>query len=127
FPSSQAGRPVVSASSNIALTGVGSVTRTTDSSLGCCPTRRSSDLDANIQITPGTATNAVGTPHTLTITVNALNGTIAAGPGTATARNNTRPGSILRSPTRTHTGGGANASRTGVITSTHTGTTARGA
>src|SRR6185437_17106627 len=31
-------------------------------------------VDANINITPATATNPVNTNHTLTITVNALNG-----------------------------------------------------
>ena len=42
-------------------------------------------MNANIQITPATATNAVGTNHVLTITVNAVGGTIDAGPHTATA------------------------------------------
>ena len=36
-------------------------------------------VNANIQITPATATNPVGTNHVLTITVNAINGTLDAG------------------------------------------------
>src|SRR5438132_532884 len=69
----------VQASSAISLVGVtGSLTLTSGAAakdLASFPTRRSSDLkiwvDAFIQITPQSATNAVGTNHTLTITVNA--------------------------------------------------------
>ena len=52
-------------------------------------------VNANIQITPPTDTNAVGTNHTLTITVNALNGTLDAGPHTATANIVSGPGSFV--------------------------------
>ena len=55
-------------------------------------------VNANIQITPATATNPVGTNHVLTITVNALNGTIDAGPHTATATHRERPGQLRRRP-----------------------------
>src|SRR5262249_3128463 len=48
--------------------------------------------NANIQISPATATNAVGTNNVLTITVNANGGTIDAGTHTATASIVTRRG-----------------------------------
>src|SRR6185295_10357378 len=80
-------------------------------------------VDANIQITPATATNAVGTNHVLTITVNALNGTIDAGPHTATASIVSGPGSFVGPNTCTYTGGAATASCTVAITSAVPGTT----
>ena len=89
-------------------------------------------LDANIQITPQTATNAVGTNHTLTITVNALNGTIDPGLHTATASIVSGPGSFVGSPSCSYDGGAADpnglgsfpsASCTVVITSGTPGTT----
>ena len=80
-------------------------------------------VDANIQITPATANNAVGTNHVLTITVNAFGGTIDAGPHTATASIVSGPGSFVGSPTCTYTGGAATASCTVTITSAVVGTT----
>ena len=81
-------------------------------------------VDANIQITPATATNPVGTNHVLTITVNAIGGTIDAGPHTATASIVSGPGSFVGSPnTCTYTGGAATASCTVTITSAVAGTT----
>jgi len=80
-------------------------------------------VDANIQISPPTATNAVGSNHVLTITVNALGGTIDAGPHTATASIVSGPGSFVGSPTCTYTGGAATASCTVTITSSTPGTT----
>ena len=59
----------------------------------------------------------------LTITVNALNGTIDAGPHTATASIVSGPGSFVGSPTCTYTGGAATASCTVTITSAAVGTT----
>ena len=78
-------------------------------------------VDANIQITPATADNPVATNHVLTITVNAINGTLAA--GTATASIVSGPGSFVGSPTCNYTGGGASASCTVTITSLVVGTT----
>ena len=52
-------------------------------------------VNANIQIAPANATNAVGTNHVLTITINAINGTIDAGPHTATASIVSGPGSFV--------------------------------
>src|SRR4030095_1580459 len=80
-------------------------------------------VDANIQITPATGTNAVGTNHTLTIAGTAVNGTITAGGGTATASITSGPGSFVGGNTCTYAGGAASASCTVVITSAATGTT----
>src|SRR5439155_1526036 len=80
-------------------------------------------VDANIQITPATAPNAVGPNHTLTITVNTSGGMIAAGGGTATANITSGPGSFVGGNTGTTQGGGARASCTVVMTSATAGTT----
>ena len=79
--------------------------------------------DANIRITPATANNPVGTNHVLTITVNAIGGTIGAGPHTATASIVSGPGSFVGSPSCTYTGGAATASCQVTITSGAAGTT----
>jgi hypothetical protein len=55
-------------------------------------------VDANIQLTPASAGNPAGTNHVLTITVNALGGTIDAGSHTATASIVSGPGSSRRPP-----------------------------
>ena len=78
-------------------------------------------VNANIQINPPTADNPVATNHVLTITVNALNGTLAA--GTATASIVSGPGSFVGSPTCNYAGGAATASCTVTITSVFSGTT----
>src|SRR4029078_2222587 len=70
---------------------------------------------------PPTATNATGTNHVLTITVHAVNGTLAS--GTATASIVGGPGSFVGSPSCGYTGGAATASCTVTITSAATGTT----
>src|SRR5438876_21765 len=101
-------------------TGVGTVTSLGDGDTVTC-TYTNTKADANIQITPATAVNAVGTNHTLTITVNSVNTTL--GSGTATASITSGPGSFVGSPTCSYTGGGATASCTVVITSATTGTT----
>src|SRR5262249_53565108 len=80
--------------------------------------------DANIQITPGTATNPVGSTHTLTGHVN-----VNTGGGFVNAPNGTTinfsivsgPGSFV-GPTSCTTAGGTG-SGTAVITSSTTGTT----
>ncbi len=77
--------------------------------------------DANIQIAPAAATSTVGTNHTLTVTVSAVGGTLAA--GTATASVVGGPGGFVGSPTCAYAGGGATASCTVVITSSAAGTT----
>jgi hypothetical protein len=99
------------------------LTRVTNGQAGNSGPAQKVWVDANIQISPPTATNAVGSNHVLTITVNAINGTIDAGPHTATASIVSGPGSFVGSPTCTYTGGAATASCTVTITSTATGTT----
>src|SRR5215471_9495950 len=122
--SSTAGTTVVQATSNIPVNGV-TIPRTTATNPGPGGSGNANKtwVDANIQISPPTATNEVGSNHVLTITVNALGGTIDAGPHTATASILSGPGSFVGSPTCTYTGGGATASCTVTITSTATGTT----
>src|SRR4029079_4412931 len=80
-------------------------------------------VNANIQITPATDTDPVGDNHVLTITVNAVNGTLDAGPHTATASIVSGPGSFVGPNTCTYTGGGPTASCTVTITSAVVGTT----
>src|SRR5262249_31319842 len=80
-------------------------------------------VDANIQITPGSATNPTGSNHVLTITVDAVGGTLDAGQHTATASIVSGPGSFVGSPSCTYTGGGTTASCQVTITSSTPGTT----
>ena len=65
-------------------------------------TQRRRGSTASISITPGTATNAVGTNHTLTISVAPVVGTLDAGTYTATASIVSGPGSFSGSPTCTY-------------------------
>src|SRR5205823_451549 len=119
--SATTGTSVVSATSSIPLTGDGSVTRTTYSTAGnSCPASNTW-VDATIAITPATATNAVGTNHTLTITVTAVGTTV--GNGTATASITSAASSFLSLHAALPICGGATASCTVVITSATTGTT----
>src|SRR5205809_5893496 len=119
--SAATGTTVVSATSSIPLTGQGSVTRTTNGTGGNSGTASKTWVEVTIAITPATATNAVNTNHTLTITVAAVGTTV--GNGTATASITSGPGSFVGSPTCSYTGGGATASCNVVITSATTGTT----
>jgi hypothetical protein len=129
--SAVAGTTDVEASAGISLQGVaGSLTRTTGTvanvTAGCpqnCNNASKTWVDAYIQIAPPTATNLVGTNHTLTITVNATNGGILAN-GTATASLVNPPGttgSFVGLPTCDYMGGGATASCSVVITSSAVG------
>src|SRR5439155_595986 len=119
--SATTGTTVVSATSPIPLTAAGSGTRTSDGTAGNSSPASKTWADATIAITPATATNAVGTNHTLTITVTAVGTTL--GNGTATASITSGPGSFVGSTTCSYTGPGATASCTVVITSVTSGTT----
>src|SRR5207247_10057931 len=119
--SATTGTTVVSATSSIPLTGDGSVTRTTDGTAGNSGTASKTWADATIAITPATATNAVCTNHTLTITVTAVGTTV--GNGTATASITKVGGGFVGARTCSYTGGGAGARCTVVITSATSGTT----
>src|SRR4029077_5562179 len=121
------GTTVVSATSNIPVNGQ-TITRTTGTAVntaaGGSGNASKGWVDANIQITPATALNPVGTNHVLTIAVNALNGTLDAGPHTATASIVTGPGSFVGGVnTCTYSGGAATATCTVTITSATAGTT----
>src|SRR2546425_535031 len=107
--SATTGTTVVSATSSIPLTGDGSVTRTTDGTAGNSGPASKTWADATIAITPATATNAVGTNHTLTITVTAVGTTL--GNGSATASITSGPGSLVGSPTRSEERRGGKESR----------------
>src|SRR6185437_4583305 len=107
--SAVAGLTQVQATSDISFTNAigGPLTRTTGTAdnltAGCpanCGNANKTWVDAYIQITPQNAANAVGTHHTLTITVTATNGGILQA-GTATA-------SILTPPSTTGTFFGPN-------------------
>src|SRR5437867_1356574 len=115
------GTTVGSAASTIPLPGAGSVNRTTNGAAGNSAPASKTWADATIAITPAPATNAVGTNHTLTITVTAARTTLGV-PYTTLFRSS-GPGSFVGSPTCSYTGGGATASCTVVITSGTTGTT----
>src|SRR5439155_1659931 len=113
--SATTGTTVVSATSSIPLTGDASVTRTTNGTAGNSGPASKTWVDATIAITPATATNALGTNHTLTITVTPARP--ASLPSSATASITSGPGSFVGSPTCSYTGAGATASCTVVITS----------
>src|SRR5438309_553981 len=119
--SATTGTTVVSATSSIPLTGEGSVTRTTNGTAGNSGPASKTWVDASIAITPAAATNAVGTNHTLTITVTAAGSTI--GSGTATASITSGPGGFVGPPACSYTGGGTTASCTVIITSLGAGIT----
>jgi hypothetical protein len=81
-------------------------------------------VDASIRIAPASKDNPVGTIHVLTITANAVGGTLAAGQHTATASiQRGDPGSFVAARSCTYTGGSATASCTVAITSGVAGTT----
>jgi hypothetical protein len=81
-------------------------------------------VNAKIDIAPLSDTNPVGASHVLTITVTALNGTIDAGPHTATATLSGAGGFVpaIGGDTCTYAGGGATASCQVTISSSATGT-----
>ena len=110
----------MTATSSIPVSGV-PIARTTETAVntaaGGCGNATKKWVDANIQITPATATNPTNTNHVLTITVNAVGGDARRGPRTATASIVSGPGSFVGSPTCTYTGGAATASCQVTITS----------
>jgi len=121
FSSPSAGQVTGHATSTLSVNGSAPITVSTDGIAGNSGDAVKTFVNANIQINPPTATNPVGTTHVLTITVNAINGTLAA--GTATASIVSGPGSFVGSPTCNYAGGGAAASCTVTITSFAAGTT----
>ncbi len=131
--SAVAGTTTVRATSTIGFgNAVGTVSRTTGTAdnvtAGCtlnCGNAAKSWVDAFVQITPQNATNAAGSNHVLTITVNATGGGVLAA-GTATASIVIPPsttGSFVGSPTCNYAGGAATASCTVTITSSVSGLT----
>jgi len=130
------GTTVVSATADIPIVGptpgqtvtVTRSTSTVDNTNACtaggaapCDNASKKWVDAWIDISPANANNPVNTNHVLTITVHAVNGTLANGSATASIQGG--PGSFVGSPTCNYTGGGASASCQVTITSAQTGTT----
>jgi hypothetical protein len=115
--SAATGTSVIQASTDVAVGGLVLHRQTGDTNVGDGPNAQKLWVDANIQITPASATNPINTNHVLTITVNALNGTIDAGGGTATASIVSGPGSFVGSPSCTYAGAGATATCQVTITS----------
>src|SRR5262249_37437419 len=85
FTSPTAGQVVGTATATISVGG-GPVTISTDGTAGNSGPATKTFVDANIQITPATATNPVGPPHTLTVTVQQNDG---SGAGFVPAPNGT--------------------------------------
>src|SRR5262249_42841317 len=130
--SAASGLTQVNASSSISFANAnGSVSRSTGTpgnvTHGCtsnCDDATKHWVDAFIQIAPQNATNAVGTNHTLTITVTATNGgVLAAGTANATILPSSTTGSFVGPSSCSYSGGGATASCTVVITSAVAGHT----
>src|SRR5438093_570776 len=119
--SATTGTTVVSATSSSEERRAGTASRTTEGPASNSNPASKTWADAAIAITPATATNAVGTNHSLTITVTAVGTTV--GNGSAAASLMSGRGSFVGSPTCSYTGAGATASCTVVITSATTGTT----
>src|SRR5262249_458512 len=124
--SAAVGTTVVSATSDIPVGGV-TITRITGTAVntaaGGSDNANKTWVNANISITPATATNPVNTNHVLTITVNAINGTIDPGPHTATATILSGPGPFVGPNSPTRPCADLSASCTVTITSAATGTT----
>jgi hypothetical protein len=124
--SATVGTTVVSATSSIGVAGETIVRTTgTPANLAAGGTGNASKtwVNANIQITPATATNPIGTNHVLLITVNAIGGTLAN--GTATANIVSGPGDFVPAGANTcnYIGGGVTASCSVTISSATVGTT----
>jgi len=124
--SGSTGTTVVAATADVPVNGV-TITRATgtatNTTSGGSDNASKTWVDANVRITPPSAINPVGKNHVLTITVNAVGGTLGAGQHTATASIVSGPGSFVGSPTCTYTGGAATATCTVTIASAATGTT----
>jgi phosphoheptose isomerase len=123
FTSTSAGTVTGHGTSTLSVAGSAPFTVATDGVAPNGPDAVKTFVDANIAITPTTASNPIGSNHVLTITVNAIGATIDPGPHTATASIVSGPGSFVGSPSCTYTGGAATASCTVTITSTTAGTT----
>ena len=123
FTSNTAGTVTGNASATVSVAGSAPFSVTTN---GVAPnsaarSRRSSTRTSRSR--RRTRPTSVGSNHVLTITVNAIGGTIDAGPHTATASIVERPGQLRRQPVLHLHRGGATATCTVTITSAVTGTT----
>jgi hypothetical protein len=125
--STTTGTTVVKASTNVTVNGQSLHRETGDGLSGDSANAQKNWVDANIQITPPTATNPVGTNHTLTghVNVNAGGGFTNAPAGTTITFSLTNAGganAAFVGPSSCQTSG-TTGSCTVVISSTATGTT----
>src|SRR5262249_18655812 len=113
--SAAVGTTGVSATSDIPVNGQ-TITRTTNTAVntaaGGSGNANKLWVNANISITPATATNAVNTNHVLPLSFPTRRSSDLAGPHTATASIVSGPGNFVGPNTCTYTGGGATASCT---------------
>src|SRR5262249_14899158 len=122
--STTTGTTVVKAATDVRALGQGVHRETGDGLPGDSPKAQETRGEANIQISPATATNPTGTNHTLTghVNVNPGTGFVNAPDGTViTFAIISGPGNFVGSNTCATTGG--TGSCTAVITSAATGTT----
>ena len=120
--SSTPGNTVLNAATSVTVGGITLTRATGDTHAGDGGNATKIWVDATLGITPSTATNAVGTTHTLTITAAAVNGSIDPGTYTATASIVSGPGAFVGG-TNTCTFTDAAPSCKVAITSPSTGTT----
>ena len=123
FTSNTPGTVTGHATSTLSVAGSAPFTVQTNNVAPNGPDAVKTFVNANIQIAPATDNNAINTNHVLTITINALGGTIDPGPHTATASIVSGPGTFVGPNTCTYTGGAATATCTVTITSAVTGQT----
>jgi uncharacterized repeat protein (TIGR01451 family) len=118
------GVTTIQATTELTLGGVKLDRTTGDQNTGDGPNAQKTWVDANITISPLTATNEIGNPHVFTATVKINNGTgdyANAPDGTTISFSKTGPGSFT--PTSQCTTSGGTGSCTVTLTSTTTGTT----
>jgi adhesin/invasin len=94
--SSTAGVTIVNASTTVSVGGLSLTRSTGDTHAGDSGNATKTYVDANIQLSPLTATNEVGTPHTFTahVNVNSGGGFTNAPAGTVVSFSATGPGSL---------------------------------
>src|SRR5262249_16273741 len=122
-----AGTTTIHAITTVSVGGVSLTRATGDGRVGDGPDAQKAWVDANIQITPATANNAVSTNHTLTghVNVNSGSGFVNAPDGTVitfTLTNSGGAGAAFVGPSSCTTSGGTG-SCTVVISSPTTGST----
>src|SRR5262249_7389462 len=116
------GVTTIKASTTVVVGGVTLTRATGDTNAGDSASAQKTWVDANIQISPLTATNEVGTPHTFTAHVNVNTGTggyVSAPDGTTITFSITNgPGSFVGGVNTCTTAGGTGSCSVQVVSST---------